>query len=164
MHGKRKPKPKPNFQEKPSLAPNYLFGFVMFLVFSHGFCKSDIYSGYKLTLAVPVEYCVGFVGRAFLIETDQITPNFRAALSVEAVNGRYSCSLQVFLGDVKVWNSGHYSRFYVSEKCVLQLTDDGDLQLMGSKNRVGWRAGTSRQGVEVKREYEKNSNFLVHKF
>lgn len=55
----------------------------------------------------------------------------------------------MLLGDVKVWNSGHYSRFYVSEKCVLELTKDGDLRLKGPNDRVGWLSGTSRQGVEV---------------
>lgn len=143
------PKNKPNFQKQPSFVPNYLFGFVVFVMFSNGFCNSDIQKGYKLTLAVPAEYSLGFIGRAFLIETDQIAPNFRAAVSVEAVNGKFSCSLEVLLGDVKVWNSGHYSRFYVSEKCVLELTKDGDLQLKGPNDRVGWLSGTSRQGVEV---------------
>ncbi|ESR42780.1 hypothetical protein CICLE_v10011631mg [Citrus x clementina] len=135
-------------RKQPSFVPNYLFGFVVFVMFSNGFCNSDIQKGYKLTLAVPAEYSLGFIGRAFLIETGQIAPNFRAAVSIEAVNGKFSCSLEVLLGDVKVWNSGHYSRFYVSEKCVLELTKDGDLQLKGPNDRVGWLSGTSRQGVE----------------
>lgn len=84
------------------------------------------------------------------METNEITPTFKTALSVEAVNGKYSCSLEVFLGDVKVWNSGHYSKFYTSNICVLQLTQDGDLRLKGPKDRVGWRTGTSGQGVQVK--------------
>lgn len=84
------------------------------------------------------------------METNQIEPNFKAALSVEAVNGKYSCSLEVFLGDVKVWNSGHYSRFYTWDECVLELTNDGDLRLKGPQDRVGWRTGTSGQRVEVK--------------
>ncbi|KAJ7961120.1 G-type lectin S-receptor-like serine/threonine-protein kinase [Quillaja saponaria] len=91
---------------------------------------------------------MGFIGRAFLIETDQMTPNFRVAMSVEAINGKYSCSLQVFLGDVKVWDSGHYSHFYTSDKCILELTLEGDLRLKGPKERVGWKTGTSGQGVE----------------
>lgn len=97
-----------------------------------------------------MEYHTGFTGKAFLLGTNQSAPNFRLALSVEAINQKYSCSLQVFLGDVKVWNSGHYSRFYTTEKCVLELTQDGDLRLTGPKERVGWRTGTSGQGVEVK--------------
>ncbi|KAF2306515.1 hypothetical protein GH714_018938 [Hevea brasiliensis] len=69
-------------------------------------------------------------------------------MSVEPIDGKYSCSLEVFLGDVKVWNSGHYSPFFTSERCVLELTKQGDLQLKGEKERVGWRTGTSGQGVE----------------
>ncbi|KAK1562017.1 hypothetical protein Q3G72_004947 [Acer saccharum] len=121
---------------------------IILLFTSHGCCKSAVYKGYRLTLAVPVEYSVGFIGRAFLMETEQIVPNFKAALSVEAVNGRFACSIEVFLGDFKVWNSGHYSRFYVSEKCVLELTENGDLHLMGPNERIGWKTGTSGQGVE----------------
>ncbi|KAF2306516.1 hypothetical protein GH714_018949 [Hevea brasiliensis] len=83
------------------------------------------------------------------METNQMEPNFKAALSVEPIDGKYSCSLEVFLGDVKVWNSGHYSPFFTSERCVLELTKQGDLQLKGEKERVGWRTGTSGQGVEI---------------
>lgn len=78
-----------------------------------------------------------------------MVPGFRAALSVEALDGKYTCSLSVFLGDVKVWDSGHLTRFYTSERCVLELTKDGDLQLKGAKEQVGWRTATSGQGVEV---------------
>ncbi|KAF3448865.1 hypothetical protein FNV43_RR09581 [Rhamnella rubrinervis] len=121
---------------------------ILLLFVCYGFCKPDMHVGHQVTVAVPVEYSVGFIGRAFVMETNQMEPNFRVALSVEAVNGKYSCSLEVFLGDVKVWNSGHYSRFYVSDKCVLELSEDGDLRLTGLRNRVGWRTGTSGQGVE----------------
>ena len=86
------------------------------------------------------------------METNQMEPSFGVALSVEPIKGKYSCSLQVFLGDVKVWNSGHYSHFYTSDKCVLELTKDGDLRLKGSNDRIGWRTGTSGQGVEVVKE------------
>ncbi|XP_024934650.3 EP1-like glycoprotein 3 isoform X1 [Ziziphus jujuba] len=130
----------------------YFFVSLIFLFAYYGFCKPVIHVGHQVSIAVPGEYDVGFIGRAFVLEDDQMEePNFKAALSIEAVNGKYSCSLEVFLGDVKVWNSGHYSRFYVSDKCVLELTEDGDLRLKGPKNRVGWRTGTSGQGVEVKR-------------
>lgn len=84
------------------------------------------------------------------MDSNQPIPSFKAALSVEAYNGKYSCSCQVFLGNVKVWSSGHYSKFYTSNVCVLELTNDGDLRLKGPKDRVGWRTGTSGQGVEVK--------------
>ncbi|CAB4315323.1 unnamed protein product [Prunus armeniaca] len=125
----------------------YLF-ISLSLFFTYGHSKTDISLGYQLTVAVPIEYSLGFIGRAFLMETNEITPTFKTALSVEAVNGKYSCSLEVFLGDVKVWNSGHYSKFYTSNICVLQLTQDGDLRLKGPKDRVGWRTGTSGQGVQ----------------
>lgn len=130
----------------------YLYHQLVFLALfltSQSYCKSDIHIGHSVTLAVPIEYSVGFVGRAFLIQTDQVEPKFKAALSVEPINGRYSCSLEVFLGDVKVWNSGHYSHFYTSDKCLLELTKDGDLQLKGPEDRIGWKTGTSGQGVEV---------------
>lgn len=116
--------------------------------FTHGYSKSDVHINYLLTMEVPTEYSEGFVGRAFLMETNQMVPNFRVALSVEAIDGKYSCSLDVFLGDAKVWNSGHFSRFYLSNKCVLELTGDGDLQLKGPQEQVGWRTGTNGQGVE----------------
>lgn len=92
---------------------------------------------------------MGFIGRAFIIESEQMVPNFKVALSVESGEQKYSCSLDVFLGDVKVWTSGHFSRFYTTEKCVLELTQSGDLQLKGQEDRLGWKAGTSGQGVEV---------------
>ncbi|KAJ1379791.1 S-locus-specific glycoprotein/EP1, partial [Sesbania bispinosa] len=125
--------------------------FLLFvLLFNYGFSESGVGVGvgYQLMVAVPVEYEMGFTGRAFLMETNQTVPSFRLALSIEAINGKYSCSLEVFLGDVKVWNSGHYSRFYVSEKCLLELTKDGDLKLKGPNERVGWKTGTSGQGVQ----------------
>lgn len=83
------------------------------------------------------------------METDQTEPNFRTAVSVEALDEKYSCSLDIFLGNVKVWSSGHFSRFYTADKCMLEFTEDGDLQLKGQKERIGWRSGTSGQGVQV---------------
>ncbi|GFP83221.1 g-type lectin s-receptor-like serine/threonine-protein kinase sd2-5 [Phtheirospermum japonicum] len=110
--------------------------------------ESDINVGYEVTLAIPTEYTKGFLGRAFLIQTQQTAPYFRAAISVEAVDEKYSCSLDIFLGDVKVWSSGHLSRFYTREKCVLELTQNGNLRLKGQTDLVGWRSGTSGQGVK----------------
>ncbi|TMW89344.1 hypothetical protein EJD97_017312 [Solanum chilense] len=118
---------------------------------AHGYCTSDIHIGYQVSLAIPTSYSRGFMGRAFLMETDhnQIGPNFRGAISVEASNDKYTCSLDVFLGDVKVWSSGHLSQFYTIDKCTLQLTQYGDLLLKGGlDDRVGWKAGTSGQGVQ----------------
>ncbi|KAF8402536.1 hypothetical protein HHK36_010621 [Tetracentron sinense] len=123
-----------------------VFFICLFSICDH--CKSDVPVGFRVTLPVPSEFNMGFLGRAFLMETAQIVPNLKAALSVEAINGKYSCSLEVFLGDTKVWNSGHFSQFYTSERCVLELTKGGDLQLRGSRERIGWRTGTSGQGVE----------------
>ncbi|XP_031378534.1 PAN domain-containing protein At5g03700 isoform X2 [Punica granatum] len=124
------------------------------LFFAHASSsKSDLRVGYRVTLAVPTTYSPGFTGRAYLLESDKTEPSFRAALSVEAFEParKYSCSVEVFAGDVKVWNSGHYSRFHVSDVCVLELTADGDLQLKGPNDKIGWRTGTSRQSVEILR-------------
>ncbi|KAJ4970121.1 hypothetical protein NE237_003220 [Protea cynaroides] len=112
--------------------------------------KSDIPIGYRVKVPLPPEYNEGFIGKAFIMETGNTEPYFKAALSVEAIDnvGRYSCSLQVFLGDTKVWCSGHVSQFYPSQRCVLELTEGGELLLMGARRRVGWRTKTSGQGVE----------------
>ncbi|KAL6998498.1 hypothetical protein U1Q18_008627 [Sarracenia purpurea var. burkii] len=92
---------------------------------------------------------MGFIGRAYLIETNQTAPNFKVGLSIESSDqNKYSCSLDVFLGDVRVWSSAHFSRFYTMEKCMFELTQNGDLQLNGKKERTGWRTGTSGQGVQ----------------
>ncbi|PNX86468.1 PAN domain-containing protein [Trifolium pratense] len=99
---------------------------------------------------VPGKYEIGgFIGGGYLLETKTV-PNFRVALSIEGVNGKFSCSLLVFLGDVKVWDSGHYSRFYVTGKCLLEFTMDGDLRLKGPNETLGWKTGTSGQGVKVR--------------
>ncbi|PIN01616.1 hypothetical protein CDL12_11613 [Handroanthus impetiginosus] len=128
----------------------YVFVFVLLInLLSQVLSDSDIHIGYQVTLAIPTEYTEGFLGRAFLMETPQTTPHFRAAISVEALDGKYSCSLDIFLGDVRVWSSGHLSRFYTTEKCVIELTQYGDLRLKGKKERVGWRSGTSGQGVKT---------------
>ncbi|KAK9159234.1 hypothetical protein Scep_005808 [Stephania cephalantha] len=100
-------------------------------------------------IPIPSPYDRNFTGRAFFLETaTSSVPNFKAALSVEDINGSYSCSLQVFIGDFKVWSSGHFSQFKPAEVCVLELTEKGDLQLKDSKEQIGWRSGTSGQGVE----------------
>ncbi|KAI3958042.1 hypothetical protein MKW98_020684 [Papaver atlanticum] len=113
-------------------------------------CKSDIPLGFKVTIPIPSDYNEGFTGRAFLMEPEQITvPSFKVALSVEAsFNGNFSCSLQIFLGEFKVWDSGHVSKFYPQNKCMLEFTEGGVLLLRGSKRQIGWTSGTSGQGVE----------------
>ncbi|GAB4833201.1 hypothetical protein Ancab_031445 [Ancistrocladus abbreviatus] len=87
--------------------------------------------------------------------------SFRTALSVEASDGKYACSLNVFLGSVRVWNSGHRSKFYTTEVCVLELTEEGDLRLKGADERIGWRTGTSGQGVEKLQLLETGNVVLV---
>ncbi|WCJ27946.1 D-mannose binding lectin protein with Apple-like carbohydrate-binding domain [Euphorbia peplus] len=123
---------------------------IVHLLVHHVLCKSKIEIGYKVSVAVPIEYMEGFTGRAFLMETNEMEPNFKTSLSVEAINGKYSCSLQVFLGGVKVWNSGHYSPFFMHDECVLELTYLGDLHLLGGPKplQLGWRTATSSQGVQ----------------
>ncbi|XP_030541904.1 PAN domain-containing protein At5g03700 [Rhodamnia argentea] len=114
--------------------------------------EPDIRTGYRVTVAIPPAYVPGFVGRAYLMEAGGgggRSPSFKVALSAEASGGgNYSCSLEVFLGDVKVWSSGHSSRFYVEDRCALELAADGDLRLKGPDERIGWRTGTSGQAVE----------------
>ncbi|XP_051130186.1 EP1-like glycoprotein 3 [Andrographis paniculata] len=111
---------------------------------------SDIRNGYQVTVAIPSEYTQGFLGRAFVMENEQGMPHFRAAVTVEGVEEKenYSCSLDVLLGNVRVWSSGHLSRFHTAERCVLELAEDGDLRLKDQTGRIGWRSGTSGQGVE----------------
>ncbi|TYI91629.1 hypothetical protein E1A91_D02G006500v1 [Gossypium mustelinum] len=105
----------------------YTILILILVMINHGSCDSTIHVGHRVSLAIPLEYNDGFIGRAFLMDygddTKQIEPSFRVALSTEANKGKYSCSLEVFLGDVK---------------------------LKGPKNRIGWRTGTSGQGVEIK--------------
>ncbi|EOA23954.1 hypothetical protein CARUB_v10017171mg [Capsella rubella] len=132
-----------------------------------GHCKSDISLGNSLTLTSPLEYAPGFMGKAYIMETESSSsttePGFKAALTMESSDqddGRYLCSLQVFLGDVRVWSSGHYSKMYVSSKCIIELTKDGDLRLKSNNKRVGWRSGTSGQGVE-RLEIQSTGNLVL---
>ncbi|RVW62211.1 hypothetical protein CK203_061629 [Vitis vinifera] len=97
----------------------FLLG-VLIQLFAHGSCKSDLPASSHVMLAVPVGYSVGFKGRAFLMEANQM-----------------------------VWDSDHFTRFYTSERCVFELTTDGNLQLKGAKEQVGWRTATFGQGVET---------------
>ncbi|XP_020977211.1 PAN domain-containing protein At5g03700 isoform X1 [Arachis ipaensis] len=154
---------KSNLERLLLLLMNLLF-FVVFLFFTYGFSSEPgVGIGYQLMVAVPVIYDSDFKGRGFLVETNHTTtkPNFRVALSIDPFNGRYTCSLQVFLGDVKVWDSGHYSRFFTTEKCLLDITMDGDLMLKGPKEHVGWKTGTSGQGVKQRLEIQKTGNLVL---
>ncbi|GAA0184010.1 hypothetical protein LIER_31324 [Lithospermum erythrorhizon] len=128
----------------------YFLVFIIDIFVGYGYCKSSVEIGYQVTLGIPIAYSKDFVGRAFLINAEQMEPKFKVALSVEAdeINEKYGCSIDVFLGEVKVWSSGHLSRFYTTEKCMLELTQNGDLQLKGIDQKVGWRSGTSSQDVK----------------
>lgn len=135
-----------------ALPPMNIFPFIFFslLLFYYGSCDDSFkHVGYQFMMQVPMYYRPGFTVKAYMLWTNQTAPNFRLALGVEAIDGKYSCSLQVFLGDVKVWDSGHFSRFYTTEKCMIEFTMDGDLMLKGPNELVGWKTGTSGQGVEV---------------
>ncbi|KAI3507304.1 hypothetical protein L1887_22244 [Cichorium endivia] len=115
----------------------------------HGYCiTNNIQLGSQTTLVVPGLYIKGLVAHAFVLETSQPVPAFRAGLTVEATEDKYVCSFEVFLGNVKVWSSCHLSRFFTSEKCVLHLTRDGDLRLTGHNDEIGWRTATYGQGIE----------------
>ncbi|CAN1278232.1 hypothetical protein LINPERPRIM_LOCUS16576 [Linum perenne] len=46
------------------------------------------------------------------------------------------------------------------DECVVELDEDGELQLMGNDGRLGWRSGTSAQGVE-RLVIMKNGNFWL---
>ncbi|CAG7883546.1 unnamed protein product, partial [Brassica rapa] len=130
-----------------------------------GHCKSDINLGFTLPLSAPIEYTPGFIGKAYIMETETSSrrePSFKAALTMESseYKGRYLCSIQVFFGDVRVWSSGHYTKMYVSNKCIFELTEDGDMRLKRSNKRVGWRSGTSGQGIE-RLEIQSTGNLVL---
>ncbi|KAJ8426044.1 hypothetical protein Cgig2_017621 [Carnegiea gigantea] len=109
----------------------------VFLFVNSGCSESNDPIGYTFTLAVPVEYTNDFSSKAYLMETDQMPLNFRTALSIEAIDGRYACCLEIFLGNVKLSSSGHRSKFYTSEMCMLELTKMGDLRLKGPNEAIG---------------------------
>lgn len=124
--------------------------FLLFAFLPRVFSALSFPVGGRVTIPVPSAYQPGFVGRAFVLAAGNAPPDFRAALSVEAIAGAgYSCSVVVLLGDVKVWASDHVAKFIPAGRCVLELTPDGDLQLMDRAGRIGWRSGTSGLGVKV---------------
>ncbi|XP_058739805.1 EP1-like glycoprotein 3 [Vicia villosa] len=128
---------------------NLFYHFLFFvLLFNSAFSESSVGVGHSLMVEAPLEYRIGFKVGGFLLENDQTVPKYRVALSIEAIDSKFACSLLVFLGDVKVWDSGHYSKFYVTGKCLLEFSMDGDLRLKGPNGTVGWKTGTSGQGVK----------------
>nr|GFA84334.1 G-type lectin S-receptor-like serine/threonine-protein kinase SD2-5 [Tanacetum cinerariifolium] len=120
--------------------------------------------GAKTTLVVPSLYIIGFVAQAFVLETSQPVPSFRAGLSIEAIEEKYICSFDVFLGDFKVWSTSHLSRFYTYEKCVIDFTGDGDLRLTGHDDEMGWRTATFGQGVKSLRLSNTGNLVLLDEF
>ncbi|KAK1412450.1 hypothetical protein QVD17_33715 [Tagetes erecta] len=131
---------------------NILFSLALLIHFSthfYGHCTTDnLQLGAQITLAIPGPYMNGFHAPAFVLETSQPVPSFRAGLTVEALEGKYLCSFDVFLGDFKVWSSSHLSQFFTSEKCVVHLTWDGDLRLTGHDDQIGWRTATYGQDIK----------------
>lgn len=126
----------------------YLLSIFISLLF-HSFCKCDIAIGSGVSISVPSTYKSGFEGRAYFIRAGEVVPSFKAALSIEALDGRYLCALVVLFGEMEVWNSRRFSLFFPLELCVLELMESGVLQLRDSSGRIGWRTGTAGQGVEV---------------
>ncbi|KAL5974718.1 hypothetical protein ACLOJK_031388 [Asimina triloba] len=135
-----------------------------FLLFSlpmfHVLSDSHISVGNQIIVSIPSRYDPTFHGKAFFMQNGELVPNFKAALSVDAVGGRYLCELAVFLGDVKVWNSGRFSRFYAAGSCILQLLETGLLQLSDSDGRVGWRIGAYGQGIK-RLELKRTGNLIL---
>ncbi|KAL4557791.1 hypothetical protein LXL04_035981 [Taraxacum kok-saghyz] len=143
-----------------------LASLIHFSTLFYGHCiTNNIQLGSETMLSVPAGlYITGVVERAFVLETSQSVPNFRAGLIFEATEDKYVCSLEVFLGNFKVWSSSHSSRFFTSQKCVLSLTRDGDLQLTGHNGVIGWRTATHGQGIERLQLSNTGNLVLVDKF
>lgn len=115
----------------------------------------DFRLGAQVTIPIPSAFELGFKGRAFVLDARRAPPNFRVALSVEAIGGGgggssgYLCSLVVFLKETKVWMSDYAAKFLPVRSCVLKLTENGDLRLTDSVGNIGWRTVTSARGVKV---------------
>ncbi|KAJ0520706.1 putative non-specific serine/threonine protein kinase [Helianthus annuus] len=129
---------------------NILFSLALLIHFTthfHGHCTTNnLQLDTAITVAIPPLYMNGFVTPTFVLETSQPVPSFRAGLTVEAVEGnKYVCSFDVYLGNYRVWSS---SRFFTSEKCVINLTRDGNLQLTGQNDEIGWQTATHGQGIK----------------
>lgn len=128
---------------------------LLFLLLSspcvYNLSESSFLVGNQASLSVPSEYDASFHGKAFIMESgeDREVPRFRAALNVEPMQGRYMCYLSVLFGQVEVWSSKALSEFSPTSSCTVELTAAGELLLRDSSRRVGWRAGTFGQGVQV---------------
>ncbi|ONK77087.1 uncharacterized protein A4U43_C02F2970 [Asparagus officinalis] len=112
----------------------------------------------------PPMYEDDFKASARFLDSDDIgmnRPSFKAALSVEAINGDISCFLAVLLGDVKVWGSDHFMKFWADGACVIELTQDGDLQVQDRNGHVGWSSGTSGLGVKSLELQKRSGNLIL---
>lgn len=137
----------------------YISLFFFFFFILHGFsaCDLEFPIGRQIAIPFPSTYEDGFQASAAFLGSDdsemkqqqQQQPSFKAALSLEGLNGAFSCALVVLLGDVKVWASDHRLKFWADGACVMELTQRGDLQVKDRTGRVGWRSGTSGLGIKV---------------
>ncbi|GJX76621.1 G-type lectin S-receptor-like serine/threonine-protein kinase SD2-5 [Tanacetum coccineum] len=147
---------------------NLFFSLAILIHFSshfYGHCTTDnLQLGAQTTLVVPSLYIIGFVAQAFVLETSQPVPNFRAGLSIEAIDEKYICSFDIFLGDFKVWSTSHLSPFFTYEKCVIDFTRGGDLRLTGHDDEMGWRTATFGQGIKSLRLSNTGNLVLVDEF
>ncbi|XP_020522327.1 PAN domain-containing protein At5g03700 [Amborella trichopoda] len=123
---------------------------LLFLLLSLSICSAEFLTGNRVILPIPPGNQSGFSGKAIFMETNGIFPPVRAGLSLDYHEGEeyYYCSLKVFSGGLVVWNSDEFSVFRPSERCILDFTVAGNLELKDSRGSIGWSTGTSGQGVQ----------------
>lgn len=126
-----------------------LISFLLFTFFLQTFSSLDFPIGSNVSVPVPSIYQPGFRERAYVLDSLSNSPKFGAALNVEAISGKYFCSLIVLFDDLKVWASDHVVKFIPAGTCVLELTCDGNLELKDQFGLIGWQSDTSHQGVKV---------------
>ncbi|KAJ1286009.1 hypothetical protein BS78_03G321000 [Paspalum vaginatum] len=127
--------------------------------------SADFPLGGQATVQLPpAPYRPGFAARSVVLDAQgQRQPGFVAAVSAEAAGGagRYTCSMAVLLGGVKVWASDHLDKFVARALCRLELTEDGQLRLTDGTGNVGWLSGTAGQGVKALHLDRKTGNLLL---
>lgn len=150
------------YRKAPSSYMGLFFSLSFFFhLFIRGFCATDFSFGHRVQISVPSLYDPNFWVRESIMKTDDNVPNFQATLSIEAIEyGKYICSLDVFLGSFRVWNSGHFSQFSPRESCALELMEDGILRLRDSRGNIGWQTRTSGEGVK-KLQLLHNGNLVL---
>ncbi|XP_077236947.1 D-mannose binding lectin protein with Apple-like carbohydrate-binding domain-containing protein [Tasmannia lanceolata] len=126
----------------------HLLGFFLIFFIDAMFSQSNFLPGNPIILSIPLVYEAGFQGKTFILQAGEKIPYFKAAISVEAFDGKYLCSLVVLLGELQVWSSVQFSRFFLSGSCMIELLENGVLQLKDSSGQIGWQTGTFGQGVE----------------